>query len=80
MLAQWAAADGRSVAWLTADDGDNDPVTLLTYLAAALGRVLPLEPGLFDAIASPSVSTRAVVGRLLAALAAVDATGPAGHR
>jgi LuxR family transcriptional regulator, maltose regulon positive regulatory protein len=68
VLAQWATADGRSVAWLTADDGDNDPVSLLTYLAAALGRVVPLGSGLFDAIASPSVSTRAVVGRLLTAL------------
>lgn len=68
VLAQWAAAGGRSVAWLTADDGDNDPVTLLTYLAAALSRIVPVEPGLFDAIASPSVATRTVVGRLLAML------------
>jgi len=68
VLAQWAAAHERSIAWLTVDDGDNDPVTLLTYLAAALGGIRPLEPGLFEAIASPAVSTRAIVGRLLTAI------------
>jgi LuxR family maltose regulon positive regulatory protein len=68
MLAQWATADGRAVAWLTADDSDNDPVTLLTYLAASLGQVVPIEAGLFDAIASPAVSARASVGRLVATL------------
>jgi LuxR family maltose regulon positive regulatory protein len=68
LLAQWASQDPRSVAWLTADGGDNDPVVLLTYLAAAIDRLVPLDPDIFDAIASPAVSNRAVVGRLLAAL------------
>ena len=68
VLAQWAAADPRAVAWLTADDGDNDPVVLLSYLAAAIGRVVPLDSDIFSAIASPAVSGRAVVGRLVTAL------------
>ena len=67
-LVQWASHDPRRVAWLTADDGDNDPVVLLTYLAAAIDRLAPLDPGIFDAIASPAVPDRAVVGRLLAAV------------
>ena len=48
---------------------DNDPVTLLTYVAAALDGLRPLEPGIWDAIGSPSVSARVVVGRLLSELA-----------
>ncbi len=68
LLVQWAARDSRSVAWLTADDGDNDPVVFLTYLAAAIDRLEPLDPDIFRAIPSPAVSNRAVVGRLLAAL------------
>jgi LuxR family transcriptional regulator, maltose regulon positive regulatory protein len=67
-LVQWASQDPRRVAWLTVDDGDNDPVVLLTYLAAAIDRLEPLDPGIFDAIASPGVPDRAVVGRLLAAV------------
>jgi LuxR family maltose regulon positive regulatory protein len=69
VLAQWAAGDTRPVAWLTADDRDNDPAAFLTCLAAALDRVEPLDPEIFGAIASPAVSNRAVVGRLLAAVA-----------
>ncbi len=68
VLVQWASRDRRAVAWLTADDGDNDPVVFLTYLAAAIDRLEPLDPGIFDAIASPAVPDRAVVGRLLAAV------------
>ena len=68
LLAEWAVRDPRSVAWLTADDGDNDHVVFLTYLAAAIDRVAPLDPDIFDAIVSPAVSGRAVVGRLLTAL------------
>ena len=69
VLAQ-RAADARSVAWLTADDADNDPVLLFSYLAAALDRILPLDPDVFAAIRSGAVSTRATVGELLSAIAA----------
>ena len=39
LLAEWLAvapADGRSVAWLSLDQRDNDPVLFWTYLVAAL--------------------------------------------
>src|ERR1700730_1487381 len=39
LLAQWLAAapaDGRSVAWLSLDQRDNDPALFWTYLVAAL--------------------------------------------
>ena len=41
LLAQWAARDGRPCAWLTLDDGHNDPQVLLASLGRALGRRSP---------------------------------------
>jgi len=44
LLAEWlavAAADGRSVAWLSLDQGDNDPALFWTYLVAALNTGAP---------------------------------------
>jgi LuxR family transcriptional regulator, maltose regulon positive regulatory protein len=69
LLVQLATQKNGSVAWLTADDDDNDPVVFLTYFAAAIGRATPLDPGVFGAIAASAASSRAVVGRLLAAIA-----------
>jgi LuxR family maltose regulon positive regulatory protein len=69
LLVQMAAEDPRPVAWLTADDADNDPVVFLSYLATAIGRHMPLDPNIFAEIASGAVSNRAVVGRLLEAMA-----------
>jgi LuxR family maltose regulon positive regulatory protein len=77
LLAQWAANDPRPVAWLSVDEGDNDPAVLLAYLATAIGRTHPLDPldpVILESIASPAISLRAVVGRLIAAIA--DRTQP----
>ena len=47
LLAEWLAAgpaaptDERSAAWLSLDQGDNDPVAFWTYLIAALRTVAP---------------------------------------
>ena len=46
LLAEWlavAAADGRSVAWLSLDQRDNDPASFWTYLVAALNTGVPGE-------------------------------------
>jgi LuxR family maltose regulon positive regulatory protein len=69
-LAQWAESrEERSLAWVALDQHDNDPVVLLTYLAAALDRISPIDPGVFEALASLGVSIEArVVPRLGAAL------------
>src|SRR5689334_6113311 len=53
LLAAWARADHRPVAWLSLDTGDNDPVRYWRHVAAALDgvrtglaeRVGPLVPG-----------------------------------
>src|SRR5260370_20759028 len=49
LLAEWLAAapaDGWSVAWLSLDPRDNDPLLFLTYLVAALTTApAPARPG-----------------------------------
>ena len=73
LLAQWASRSQRPFAWLAVDERDNDPIVLLTYVAAALDRVSPLDSRVFHALASPGASVEAtVVPRLGAALAAMD--------
>jgi LuxR family maltose regulon positive regulatory protein len=61
LLAQWATQSQRPFAWLTLDDHDNDPVVLLSYIAAALDRVSPLDPAVFDALASVDASIEATL-------------------
>jgi LuxR family maltose regulon positive regulatory protein len=36
LLSEWTAGCGRPVAWLSLDEGDNDPARFWTYLVAAL--------------------------------------------
>ena len=72
LLAQWSGRKGPRVAWVTMDRRDNDPVVLLTYIAAALARVEPIDPGLFKILAAPGVSVAAtVVPSLVTAVAAM---------
>jgi len=71
-LAQWAKRRGPRVAWVSCDDGDNDPATLLTYLAAALGRVEPAAWTAFRALPSSAMGI-AVMPDFMAALRSVPA-------
>jgi LuxR family maltose regulon positive regulatory protein len=71
LLAQWAQRRGDRVGWLTVDPHDNDPAVLLTYLAAALGRVARIDLETFQILASPSSHVPpTVVPRLAAAMSA----------
>jgi len=74
-LSQWVASPGpRRFAWVSVDRHDNDPIVLLTYIAVALDRLSSIDPGVFEALASPGVSIEAtVVPRLGAALASMQA-------
>lgn len=73
-LVQWARSSGRPVAWLSLDGNDNDPITLLTYVAAALDRQVGIDETVFQALDSPGLSLEAaVIPRLGAALSAVTA-------
>jgi len=74
LLAQWAARKGDRVAWVSVDRHDNDPVVLLSYVAAALDRVEPIDPGVFQALASPGAAILAtVVPRFASAVSAMTA-------
>ena len=80
LLVQWATEGSAPVAWLTADDSDNDPVVFLTDLATAVDRRVPLGAEVFSAIAADTVShrtdARAIVGSDVPTLGA----GPDRHR
>ena len=68
LLAQWAERNGQAFAWVSVDEGDNDPKVLLTYIAEALDAVEPIDRRVFDALASPASSVPgSVVPRLGAA-------------
>ena len=72
LLSQWAETGGQAFAWVSVDEGDNDPRVLLTYIAAALDAVEPVGQRVFDALASPSSSVLgSVVPRLSNAFASI---------
>ena len=65
LLSQWAEGNGQAFAWVSVDEGDNDPKVLLTYVAEALDAVEPIDRRVFDALASPVSSVPgSVVPRL----------------
>jgi LuxR family maltose regulon positive regulatory protein len=73
LLAQWARRNGQSFAWVSVDEGDNDPKVLLSYIAAALDAVEPIDERVFDALASQGSSVPgSVVPRLGSAFAAMS--------
>ena len=67
LLAQWAECKEPRVAWVSVDHRDNDPVVLLTYIAVALDRIEPIEPRVFQALASSGAGIE-VPRRLVAAI------------
>jgi LuxR family transcriptional regulator, maltose regulon positive regulatory protein len=72
LLSQWAERNGQAFAWVSVDEGDNDPKVLLTYVAEALDAVEPVGGRVFDALASPASSVPgSVVPRLGSAFAAM---------
>ena len=72
LLSQWAERSGTAVAWVSVDDRDNDPKTLLTYIARALDAVQSLGDLVFQALASPASSVLgSVVPRLGNALSSI---------
>jgi LuxR family maltose regulon positive regulatory protein len=48
LLAQWASRDVRPVAWVSADESDNDPLAFLRHLVAALDEVEPIPPAVLE--------------------------------
>ena len=71
LLSQWAERGGPAFAWVSVDERDNDPKVLLSYVAAALERVAPVDGRVFEALASRSSVPGSVVPRLASAFASV---------
>ena len=70
LLAQWSKADRRPFAWVSIDEQDNDPAVLLSYIAAALDRIEPVDARALDALASAGESIGGtVIPRLGGAIA-----------
>ena len=54
LVSEWVAGCGQPVAWLSLDEGDNDPTRFLTYLVAALQTIAPkIGVGVLSALQSP---------------------------
>ena len=53
LLADWARSDGRPVAWLGLDAGDNDPARFWRYVVAALDRAQPGIAGRLGPLLGP---------------------------
>ena len=71
LMAQWAERTGSRTAWLSCDEGDNDPVVLFSALAVALDRIGPVDPAIFSALASSGADIT-MVPRFVSAVASVQ--------
>jgi LuxR family maltose regulon positive regulatory protein len=66
LLSEWIEGIDTPAAWLSLDEGDNDPTRFLTYLIAALQTVSPsLGQGLLRSLQSSEPPTEAVLVALL---------------
>jgi LuxR family maltose regulon positive regulatory protein len=74
LLAEWAEMDRRPFAWVALDGlDDDDGIPFLRYIAAAIHRVQPVAPEVFDALAGPGASIWSTgVPRVGSALAALE--------
>ncbi|HTP01112.1 MAG TPA: LuxR C-terminal-related transcriptional regulator, partial [Anaerolineales bacterium] len=73
LVSEWVAGSGRPAAWLSLDEGDNDPTRFLAYLVAAVRTVEEnIGEGLLVLLNSPQPpSIEPVLTSLLNELAAV---------
>src|SRR6478752_3523196 len=79
LISAWVAGlqvSDRQVAWLSLDEGDNDPVRFLTYLVASLRTLSPgLGQGVLTVLQSPQApqppSTESVLTDLINEMASI---------
>jgi LuxR family maltose regulon positive regulatory protein len=78
LLSEWAAGGQRPVAWLSLDEGDNDPVRFLSYFVAALRTLTTpsqVEPkvgqGVLSALQAPQPPIESVLATLINEIAEI---------
>ena len=73
LLSEWLAAGEPPAAWLSLDEGDNDPTRFLAYLVAALRTVAPdIGEGVLGMLQSPqSPPTESILTALLNEIATI---------
>jgi LuxR family transcriptional regulator, maltose regulon positive regulatory protein len=73
LVSEWVAGSGEPIAWLSLDEGDNDPARFLTYLIAALQTITPqIGAGVLGTLQSPQPpSPELILTTLLNEIAAV---------
>ena len=67
LVSEWIAGCQRPVAWLSLDEGDNDPTHFLTYIVAALQTIAAnIGDGVLGVLQSPQpLSTESILTALL---------------
>ncbi len=73
LLAEWASAEDRPVAWVSLDNFDDDPAALLFLLASAYERI---SPGRADLVADMGGLGVSVLGRAAPRLASAFLASP----
>jgi LuxR family maltose regulon positive regulatory protein len=73
LVSEWVAGCERPAAWLSLDDGDNDPIRFLTYLVAALQTITAnIGKGVLGVLQSPQPPpTEAVLTPLINEIATI---------
>ncbi|MDQ3222156.1 MAG: tetratricopeptide repeat protein, partial [Gemmatimonadota bacterium] len=73
LLSEWLAALPRESAWLSRDEGDNDPTRFLAYFVAALQTIAPnIGEGVLGVLQSPQPPTETVLTTLLNEITTVE--------
>src|SRR4030065_1922468 len=73
LVSEWIASCGRPVAWLSLDEGDNEPARFLNYLIAALQTIATdIGEGVLPMLQSPQPpSTESILTALLNEITAI---------
>jgi len=62
LVSEWVAGIERATAWLSLDEGENDPARFLTYLVAALRTIAPtIGEGVLGVLQSPQPPPTATI-------------------